>query len=142
MVELANASYFRHQKSIVASLKDPDISIRRRALDLLFAMCSPANAAEIVAELLSYLEVPKCLSMLLARSASLICKLTWDMRHEIGDLQKKEKHNIGHGLNPVCYGANHLWHVVQTARYGRAEKWNVVRKLQATEGWQLSSAEY
>ena len=47
----------RHQKSITASLKDVDISIRRRALDLLFTMCTPSTAADICAELLKYLEV-------------------------------------------------------------------------------------
>ena len=34
-----------------------DISIRRRALDLLFTMCTPSTAADICAELLKYLEV-------------------------------------------------------------------------------------
>jgi len=33
-------------------LKDPDISIRRRALDLLYGMCDVTNAKEIVEELL------------------------------------------------------------------------------------------
>jgi AP-2 complex subunit alpha len=33
------------------------VSIRRRALDLLFIMCTPANAAAIVDELLSYLSL-------------------------------------------------------------------------------------
>ena len=41
---------------MIASLRDADVSIRRRALDLLFAMCSHANAPDIVAELLRYLE--------------------------------------------------------------------------------------
>lgn len=47
----------RHQKSISASLKDADVSIRRRALDLLFTMCNTNNAPDIVDELLRYLEV-------------------------------------------------------------------------------------
>eukprot|EP00884_Botryococcus_braunii_P018832 jgi/Botrbrau1/5632/Bobra.55_1s0021.1 len=46
----------RHQKAIVASLKDPDVSIRRRALDLLFTMCTPSNAPNIVQELVDYLD--------------------------------------------------------------------------------------
>ena len=44
-----------HQGKIVESLKDPDISIRRRALDLLYGMCDTALAKDIVAELLAYL---------------------------------------------------------------------------------------
>jgi len=45
----------RHQKTIIACLRDGDVSIRRRALDLLFIMCTSDNSAEIVDELLSYL---------------------------------------------------------------------------------------
>ncbi|ONL92842.1 AP-2 complex subunit alpha-2 [Zea mays] len=46
----------RHQAQIITSLKDPDISIRRRALDLLYGMCDVTNAKEIVEELLQYLD--------------------------------------------------------------------------------------
>lgn len=45
----------RHQSQIITSLKDPDISIRRRALDLLYGMCDTTNAKDIVEELLQYL---------------------------------------------------------------------------------------
>ncbi|CAL0332320.1 unnamed protein product [Lupinus luteus] len=45
----------RHQAQIITSLKDPDISIRRRALDLLYGMCDISNAKDIVEELLQYL---------------------------------------------------------------------------------------
>ncbi|KMZ67831.1 putative AP-2 complex subunit alpha [Zostera marina] len=45
----------RHQSQIIISLKDPDISIRRRALDLLYGMCDITNAKDIVEELLQYL---------------------------------------------------------------------------------------
>ena len=33
-----------------------DVSVRQRAVDLLYAMCDKSNAEEIVAEMLSYLE--------------------------------------------------------------------------------------
>ncbi|KAL7615959.1 hypothetical protein Lser_V15G04559 [Lactuca serriola] len=42
----------RHQAQIITSLKDPDISMRRRALDLLYGMCDVSNAKDIVEELL------------------------------------------------------------------------------------------
>ncbi|XWS73975.1 hypothetical protein CRYUN_Cryun02cG0175500 [Craigia yunnanensis] len=45
----------RHQAQIITSLKDPDISIRRRALDLLYGLCDVTNAKDIVEELLQYL---------------------------------------------------------------------------------------
>ncbi|KAL1345538.1 hypothetical protein HN51_019263 [Arachis hypogaea] len=46
----------KHQAQIITSLKDPDISIRRRALDLLYGMCDISNAKDIVEELLQYLK--------------------------------------------------------------------------------------
>lgn len=45
----------RHQETVILSLQDPDISIRKRALDLLYGMCDSTNAKAIVSELLSYL---------------------------------------------------------------------------------------
>ncbi|KAJ3123585.1 hypothetical protein HK100_011548 [Physocladia obscura] len=46
-----------NQDTIVASLKDKDISVRRRALDLLYSMCDQNNVRVIVAELLQYLPI-------------------------------------------------------------------------------------
>ena len=46
-----------HQATIIQSLKDRDISVRRRGLDLLYSMCDVTNARVIVAELLRYLLV-------------------------------------------------------------------------------------
>ncbi len=40
---------------MLACLRDPDVSIRRRSLDLMFNMCNASNAEEIVAELLDSL---------------------------------------------------------------------------------------
>ena len=54
--EAEGCCLFRHRQSIINSLQDTDISIRRRSLDLLFAMCNKGNVREIVAELLSYLQ--------------------------------------------------------------------------------------
>ena len=49
------ATIRKEQETILLALKDPDISIRRRALDLLYSMCNRDNAGEIVGELLNYL---------------------------------------------------------------------------------------
>ncbi|KAK9365278.1 Clathrin/coatomer adaptor, adaptin-like protein [Lipomyces kononenkoae] len=46
-----------HQATILNSLRDRDISVRRKGLDLLYSMCGYQNAATIVGELLKYLEV-------------------------------------------------------------------------------------
>jgi len=45
----------KHQSTVLISLKDADLSMRRRALDLLFVMCDTTNAIEIVGELVSHL---------------------------------------------------------------------------------------
>ncbi|KAI8331004.1 adaptin N terminal region-domain-containing protein [Chlamydoabsidia padenii] len=47
----------RHQETILMSLRDKDISVRRRGLDLLYSMCDTSNAKIIVSELLRYLQV-------------------------------------------------------------------------------------
>ena len=46
----------RHQNIIIGSLRDRDISVRRKGLDLLYSMCDPTNSQPIVSELLKYLE--------------------------------------------------------------------------------------
>lgn len=46
-----------HQNTIILSLRDKDISVRRRALDLLYSMCDVDNSEIIVGELLRYLRV-------------------------------------------------------------------------------------
>lgn len=45
-----------HQDVIIGSLKDRDISVRRKGLDLLYSMCDSTNAQPIVGELLHYLQ--------------------------------------------------------------------------------------
>ena len=45
----------KHQATILFGLKDPDISIRKRALNLLFLMCDKSNSLVVVKELLSHL---------------------------------------------------------------------------------------
>ncbi|CAG8556564.1 9730_t:CDS:2 [Paraglomus brasilianum] len=47
----------KHQDTILLSLRDKDISVRRRGLDLLFSMCDVSNAKVIVTELLRYLSI-------------------------------------------------------------------------------------
>ena len=51
------AAIKRHQDTVILSLRDRDISVRRRALDLLYSMCDVDNSEVIVGELLRYLKV-------------------------------------------------------------------------------------
>jgi len=46
----------KHQSTIQFLLKDPDVSIRKRALDLLYVIVDQSNAEEIVAALLKYMQ--------------------------------------------------------------------------------------
>ncbi|GAA5929074.1 hypothetical protein JCM3775_006728 [Rhodotorula graminis] len=51
------AAIKKHQATITQSLRDKDISVRRRGLDLLYSMCDTSNSKAIVGELLKYLVV-------------------------------------------------------------------------------------
>lgn len=42
--------------SVPCPQTERDVSVRQRAVDLLYAMCDRSNAQQIVAEMLSYLE--------------------------------------------------------------------------------------
>ena len=47
----------RHRNTILDCLRDPDVSIRRRALELSFTLINESNVRVLVRELLSFLEV-------------------------------------------------------------------------------------
>jgi len=47
----------RHRNTIVECLKDPDLSIRKRALDLIYALVNETNVRVLVRELLNFLVV-------------------------------------------------------------------------------------
>lgn len=55
--EFSHEAVKKHQETIISALKtERDVSVRQRAVDLLYAMCDKSNAEEIVGEMLSYLE--------------------------------------------------------------------------------------
>ena len=56
-VEIDNNAVQRHRNTIVDCLKDADVSLRKRALELTFALVNESNVRSLLRELLSFLEV-------------------------------------------------------------------------------------
>ncbi|XP_076033652.1 adaptor protein complex 2, subunit alpha isoform X2 [Oratosquilla oratoria] len=55
--EFSHEAVKKHQETVISALKNErDVSVRQRAVDLLYAMCDRSNAEEIVQEMLNYLE--------------------------------------------------------------------------------------
>lgn len=55
--EFSHEAVKKHQETVINSLKtERDVSVRQRAVDLLYAMCDRTNAEQIVHEMLNYLE--------------------------------------------------------------------------------------
>ena len=57
VIEVEPNAVQRHRSTILECLRDPDISIRRRALDLSFALINESNIRVLIRELLAFLEV-------------------------------------------------------------------------------------
>ncbi|CAF3795874.1 unnamed protein product [Rotaria sordida] len=55
--EFSHEAVKKHQETVINALKsERDVSVRQRAVDLLYAMCDRSNAQDIVQEMLTYLE--------------------------------------------------------------------------------------
>ncbi|XP_045887986.1 AP-2 complex subunit alpha-2 isoform X2 [Micropterus dolomieu] len=55
--EFSHEAVKTHIETVISALKtERDVSVRQRAVDLLYAMCDRSNAKQIVAEMLRYLE--------------------------------------------------------------------------------------
>ena len=86
MVRLAKAcgkSYIKnHREAVMDSIKDADISIRRRALDLIFVLCDSESAASIVGRLITYLPASavEIREEMVLKIAILAEKFTTDLR--------------------------------------------------------------
>lgn len=68
----------RHRGTVIDCLKDSDISIRKRALDLAFQLITPQNIRILTRELLTYLEV--CENESKSSIASRICEYAGNYR--------------------------------------------------------------
>jgi AP-1 complex subunit gamma-1 len=64
----------RHRNTIVDCLKDPDVSIRKRALDLIYCLVNESNIKVLAGELLNFLQVSS--SEFRAELAAKLCSVT------------------------------------------------------------------
>ena len=55
VVAVDTAAVQRHRATVVECVRDADVSIRRRALDLVYALVNEANIRPLTRELLDYL---------------------------------------------------------------------------------------
>jgi len=56
--EFSHDAVKKHQETVITALKtERDVSVRQRAVDLLYAMCDRGNVEEIVHEMFTYLEM-------------------------------------------------------------------------------------
>ncbi|CAN0429297.1 unnamed protein product [Lampetra planeri] len=55
--EFSHEAVKKHQETVITALKtERDVSVRQRAVDLLYGMCDRTNAQQVVSEMLGYLE--------------------------------------------------------------------------------------
>jgi len=82
------AAVQRHRAIILDCLKDPDISIRQRALELTYQLVDANNIVELVRELLNYLVVapPEHQSLLCSRVSAIVDKFAPDPRWKVETL--------------------------------------------------------
>ena len=57
VVTIDIAAVTRHRNTILDCLRDPDLSIRRKALDLTYAIINPENVKSLTKEMINYLLV-------------------------------------------------------------------------------------
>lgn len=82
------AAVQRHRAIILDCLKDPDVSIRQRALELTYQLVDASNIVELVRELLNYLVVapPEHQSLLCSRVSAIVDKFAPDPRWKVETL--------------------------------------------------------
>jgi len=82
------AAVQRHRATILDCLKDPDVSIRQRALELTYQLVNANNVVELVREMLNYLVVapPEHRALLCSRVSSVVDKFTPSAKWQVETL--------------------------------------------------------
>eukprot|EP00549_Striatella_unipunctata_P000558 CAMPEP_0118681924 /NCGR_PEP_ID=MMETSP0800-20121206/5207_1 /TAXON_ID=210618 ORGANISM="Striatella unipunctata, Strain CCMP2910" /NCGR_SAMPLE_ID=MMETSP0800 /ASSEMBLY_ACC=CAM_ASM_000638 /LENGTH=996 /DNA_ID=CAMNT_0006578271 /DNA_START=40 /DNA_END=3030 /DNA_ORIENTATION=- len=95
----------KHQATVLVSLKDADISVRRRALDLLFVMCDTDNAERIVDELVAHLVLADAAirEEMVLKIAILAEKYATDLRWYVDTILKLISISGDHVSDPIWH---------------------------------------
>ncbi len=95
----------KHQATVLVSLKDADISVRRRALDLLFVMCDSDNAERIVDELVAHLVLADAAirEEMVLKIAILAEKYATDLRWYVDTILKLISISGDHVSDPIWH---------------------------------------
>ncbi len=95
----------KHQATVLVSLKDADISVRRRALDLLFVMCDSDNAERIVDELVAHLVLADAAirEEMVLKIAILTEKYATDLRWYVDTILKLISISGDHVSDPIWH---------------------------------------
>jgi len=95
----------KHQATVLVSLKDADISVRRRALDLLFVMCDSDNAEMIVDELVAHLVLADAAirEEMVLKIAILAEKYATDLRWYVDTILKLISISGDHVSDPIWH---------------------------------------
>lgn len=95
----------KHQTTVLVSLKDADISVRRRALDLLFVMCDSDNAEMIVDELVNHLVLADAAirEEMVLKIAILAEKYATDLRWYVDTILKLISISGDHVSDPIWH---------------------------------------
>lgn len=95
----------KHQTTVLVSLKDADISVRRRALDLLFVMCDSDNAERIVDELVNHLVLADAAirEEMVLKIAILAEKYATDLRWYVDTILKLISISGDHVSDPIWH---------------------------------------
>lgn len=95
----------KHQSTVLVSLKDSDISVRRRALDLLFVMCDSDNAEKIVDELVAHLVLADAAirEEMVLKIAILAEKYATDLRWYVDTILKLISISGDHVSDPIWH---------------------------------------
>ncbi|KAK8793438.1 hypothetical protein WA158_004797 [Blastocystis sp. Blastoise] len=91
MVDIDHQAVSRYRNTIIACLKENDISLQRRALELVFALVNKKNVEELVEELLAYLctlEEEDAKDNLISRITSLVQRYNPSSKWQLNTLLK------------------------------------------------------